>query len=87
MLIYQYVNDSFSPLQTLHFESSSWRRVQLSHDHRHLLVAHRDGLVEVYQFGNHSFELAASWGELLAEEAVRDAQMDAEQQLVGGSGH
>ena len=82
VLIYQYVNDSFSPLQTLHFESSSRRGVQLSHDHRHLLVAHRDGLVEVYQFGNHSFELAASWGELLAKEAVRDAQMDAEQQLV-----
>ena len=83
VLIYHYVNNQFSPFQTLHFNSSTRRKVQLSPDHQHLLVAHADGLVEVYEFGNHSFELALSWGEWLSGETVRDAEMDAEQKLVG----
>ena len=83
VLVYHYVNNQFSPFQTLHFNSSTRRKVQLSPDHQHLLVAHGDGLVEVYEFGNHSFELGLSWGEWLSGETVRDAEMDAEQKLVG----
>ena len=70
VFIYRYANISFSPFQTLHFHSSTRKKVQLSHDHQHLLVAHQDGLVEVYRFGSDSFELALSSGDSFGWETV-----------------